>query len=430
MARALLLLIAAAIAVAYGEEITSLPGIENVPFKQYSGYITVDESNGRALFYWFVESQNDPANDPLVLWLQGGPGCSGMIGFLEENGPFVPNYDGGLDYTDQSWNRIANVLYIDAPAGVGFSYSNTSSDYFTDNNKTAHDNYVFLQNWLEEFPSFKGRDLFVSGESYAGDYGPQLVLEIIEGSDTGLRNQLKGLLLGNPVLSCPAWKEFHESLQLEMYFWHGLVPITTIMEWKSMGCDKNLTSSCLKMYGEARAAIGPLDPDNLYTNECTGNGTLDFVERNPDGSCNSLQNRVAEYLNREDVQQAIHAQPAKWVSCQSSDVLHYFNNWTNIIPYYEQFFKDMPDLRIMIYSGDVDIATVPHFYTQLCLLDLKRPVVEKWRRWTVNDLTAGFVEQYDTYTFATVKGAGHEVPLFTPYSAFYLYEHFLNNEPL
>ena len=123
--------------------------------------------------------------------------------------------------------------------------------------------------WLEEFPSFKGRDLFVSGESYAGDYGPQLVLEIIEGSDTGLRNQLKGLLLGNPVLSCPAWKEFHESLQLEMYFWHGLVPITTIMEWKSMGCDKNLTSSCLKMYGEARAAIGAY-LDRLQFALCSG----------------------------------------------------------------------------------------------------------------------------------------------------------------
>ncbi|MDR3737803.1 MAG: hypothetical protein P4L40_02175 [Terracidiphilus sp.] len=55
--------------------------------------------------------------------------------------------------------------------GVGFSYSNTPSDYNTDNNITASDNLVALNLFLARFPAFQGRPLWLSGESYAGDYG-------------------------------------------------------------------------------------------------------------------------------------------------------------------------------------------------------------------------------------------------------------------
>lgn len=79
--------------------------------------------------------------------------------------------DADLEINGWSWNRFANVLYIEAPAGVGFSYSNTSSDYQTNNEKTAEDNYVFLQNWLDLYPEYRSSPLWLSGESYAGDYG-------------------------------------------------------------------------------------------------------------------------------------------------------------------------------------------------------------------------------------------------------------------
>lgn len=61
-------------------KINSLPGLTFTPqFDQYTGYITIDESLGKEYFYWFVESENDPENDPIVLWMQGGPGCSGLL---------------------------------------------------------------------------------------------------------------------------------------------------------------------------------------------------------------------------------------------------------------------------------------------------------------------------------------------------------------
>jgi carboxypeptidase C (cathepsin A) len=71
-------------------------------------------------------------------------------------------------------------LFLESPAGVGFSYSNKSSDYdINGDRKTAADNYVFLVNWLERFPEYKNRDFYIAGESYAGHYAPQLAHNIL-----------------------------------------------------------------------------------------------------------------------------------------------------------------------------------------------------------------------------------------------------------
>ena len=84
MARLAYLFFALALLVASGAAekhlIESLPGLTFVPqFDQYTGYVTIDAELGKEYFYWFVESQNDPATDPVVLWMQGGPGCSGLL---------------------------------------------------------------------------------------------------------------------------------------------------------------------------------------------------------------------------------------------------------------------------------------------------------------------------------------------------------------
>jgi carboxypeptidase C (cathepsin A) len=98
-------------------------------------------------------------------------GCSSLVGMLTENGPLrVVAAEGNSPLNVSviengwSWNRFANVLYVDAPAGVGFSYSNTSSDYNTNNNRTAADNYAFLQGWLQKFPQFSQNPLYITGE--------------------------------------------------------------------------------------------------------------------------------------------------------------------------------------------------------------------------------------------------------------------------
>lgn len=75
---------------------------------------------------------------------------------------------------------MANVIFLESPAGVGFSYSNTTADYnHTGDTSTATDAYTFLVNWLERFPQYKTRDFYITGESYAGHYVPQLAATIL-----------------------------------------------------------------------------------------------------------------------------------------------------------------------------------------------------------------------------------------------------------
>merc|ERR1719242_166589 len=96
-------------AEALQDKITDLPGLPAAyTANQFSGYVNI--SNGE-VFYWYVEAQNNPSTAPIIWWTNGGPGCSGMNGFLEENGPFRPNMGGTLDVNPFAWNTNANMVF-------------------------------------------------------------------------------------------------------------------------------------------------------------------------------------------------------------------------------------------------------------------------------------------------------------------------------
>lgn len=453
MERFACLFIAVALLVTCGaaekHRIESLPGLTFVPqFDQYTGYVTIDAELGKEYFYWFVESQNDPANDPIVLWMQGGPGCSGLLGMFQENGPWKVLNNGTLGENPLSWNKLANVIYLEQPAGVGFSFSNDTAGYTTSDNQTASDNYVFLQEFFTEFPSFSSNDLYLTGESYAGVYVPTLANQIAFGTNEPLKNQFKGFMVGNPVIHCPAWVDHTRTVVLDMYYWHGMTSFYYRQAWKLAGCEEDEnTAECDSIWSKVQGAMDSdtVDGDNLYQNFCTGNGTIDFLETTE--NCYSLDDRTESYLNRPDVQAAIfaHSPPAgRWEYCLGPFLLNYDQQGQNMIDYYTLFFQEAPHLRIMVYSGDVDLATVPHGYTQLCLASMSDQVdlLQGWSRWTVpgpsipsytphfeekSQITAGFQEIYQQYTFATVRGAGHEVPQYQPFFAFNMFERWLVN---
>ncbi|MBA0571804.1 hypothetical protein Golob_002178, partial [Gossypium lobatum] len=164
------------------DRISALPGQPKVSFPQFSGYVTVNKVAGRALFYWLTESPNSPSSKPLVIWLNGGPGCSSVAyGASEEIGPFRINKSAsGLYLNKFSWNNVANLLFLETPAGVGFSYTNRSSDLLdTGDRRTAMDSLEFLIRWLNRFPRYKNREVYITGESYAGHYVPQLARQIM-----------------------------------------------------------------------------------------------------------------------------------------------------------------------------------------------------------------------------------------------------------
>jgi len=157
--------------------VTSLPGLNFYyasSFAQFSGYLSVDDENHRFIHYWYVESSRDPENDPVILWTNGGPGCSGLLGFGTEFGPFYFQGDGTLALNPHTWNSIANIVYMEQPVGVGFSYSNNPDvDYITGDDRAKMDNFKVIQEFFKRFPERKSNDFYIASESYGGHYIPQ-----------------------------------------------------------------------------------------------------------------------------------------------------------------------------------------------------------------------------------------------------------------
>lgn len=160
------------------DEIKQLPGLgDKIGFKHYSGYLEADTNKptNRFWHYWFVESESDPAKDPLVLWLNGGPGCSSLLGLLTELGPFRIGEGNSVKLNPFAWNRRANVIFMESPAGVGFSYA-VDGDVRADDDTTAVQNHLALKSFFRKFPQYKNNALYLSGESYAGVYLPTLAV--------------------------------------------------------------------------------------------------------------------------------------------------------------------------------------------------------------------------------------------------------------
>ncbi|KAI6032459.1 Alpha/Beta hydrolase protein [Pisolithus marmoratus] len=178
------------------------PSLCDPSVKQYSGYLDVTDS--KHLFFWFFESRNAPETAPLLLWLNGGPGCSSSTGLFFELGPCSVS-DGGLNttYNPYSWNTHANIIFLDQPIGVGFSYSGDSSSINT-SELAAKDVYAFLELFLTRFPEYSKQPFHLAAESYGGIYAPNIASLIYNenqkipfASNELVRINLESVVIGN-----------------------------------------------------------------------------------------------------------------------------------------------------------------------------------------------------------------------------------------
>jgi len=148
-------------------DLQSPSGLCDPSVKQHSGYFTFGKDK-KQYFFWMFESRSDPANDPTVMWLTGGPGCSSMTGLLFENGPCKVAEDGkSTTLNPYSWTTKANVMWIDQPPGTGFS----KGKWDFGEEGVAEDMYQFLQVFFKAKPEYN-KKFYVTGESYAGHYIP------------------------------------------------------------------------------------------------------------------------------------------------------------------------------------------------------------------------------------------------------------------
>ncbi|KAK4257856.1 hypothetical protein QN277_007390 [Acacia crassicarpa] len=428
------------------DRVTTLPGQPSSPsISQFSGYITVNEAHGRALFYWFFEAQSEPSKKPLLLWLNGGPGCSSIgYGAVVEIGPLTVSKNGeGLQFNPYSWNQEANLLFVESPVGVGFSYTNTSSDLtILEDGFVAEDAYNFLVNWLQKFPQFKSLDFFISGESYAGHYVPQLAELIFDRNKNRSKDSfinLKGFIVGNPET-----ENYYDSKGLLEYAWSHAVISDQEYEKAKNVCDFkqfNWSDECNEAVNLVFRDYREIDIYNIYAPACRLNSTSSTV---PEGIHNYRLRRMRlfggydpcystyaeEYFNRIDVQSSFHANLKggnTWKTCSNSILNTYNFTVFSVLPIYTKLIKG--GLKVWIYSGDTD-GRIPVIGTRYCVEALGLPLKSSWRTWYHNNQVGGRIVEYEGLTYVTVRGAGHLVPLNKPSEALSLIHSFLSGQNL
>ncbi|KAJ1434773.1 Serine carboxypeptidase, serine active site [Sesbania bispinosa] len=358
-----------------GDLVSNLPSQPPADFQHYAGYVTVNETNGRALFYWFYEAMTKPEEKPLVLWLNGGPGCSSVgYGATQEIGPFLVDTDGkGLKFNNFSWNKEANMLFLESPVGVGFSYSNTTTEYaHLGDDFTANDAYTFLHNWFLKFPSYRTRTFYITGESYAGKYVPELAELILDrNKDPSLHIDLKGILLGNPETS-----DAEDWQGLVDYAWsHAVISDETYRTIRK-SCDFNSSDpwsdkDCGDGVDEVLKQYNEIDIYSLYTSVCfastarSNDQPMPMVMKRSSNMVNTkdhggydpcLDDYAKAFYNRPDVQKALHASDGhnlrNWSICNNDIFNHWKQSKRSVIPIYKKLIS--AGLRIWLYSGDTD----------------------------------------------------------------------------
>ncbi|CAL0317106.1 unnamed protein product [Lupinus luteus] len=434
------------------DKISTLPGQPPVKFKQYAGYITVDEKQERALFYYFVEAEVQPASKPLVLWLNGGPGCSSIgAGAFVEHGPFKPS-ESGLLKNDYSWNKEASILYLESPAGVGFSYSANKSFYdFVNDQITAKDNLIFLQHWFTKFPEYANNDFFITGESYAGHYVPQLAQLIVQ---TKTKFNLKGIAvstqnsIGNPLL------EFNTDLnsRAEFLWSHGLISDSTFeiftricnySEFRRQVQSGTLSAVCAGVNKLVTSEVSRyIDSYDVTLDVCLSsadqqayvlNQLTQLQEVEKIDVC--VEDETITYLNRKDVQEALHAKLVgvnSWSICSYTLKYDMQNVQIPTISILGTLVKS--GIRVLVYSGDQD-SVIPFLGTRSLVNGLAKEfglnTTVSYRAWFEGRQVAGWTQVYgDILSFATIRGAAHEAPFSQPKRSLVMLKAFLDGKPL
>ncbi|KAJ9175098.1 hypothetical protein P3X46_013680 [Hevea brasiliensis] len=435
--------------------IKTLPGFDgDLPFNLETGYVGVGYKDEVQLFYYFFESERNPKDDPLVLWLTGGPGCSVLSAITYQNGPLTFNYANSsgsipkLMLNPHSWTKVANIIYLDAPVGSGFSYSTTWEGYKTGDLSSAAQTYDFLTKWLMAHPKFLSNPFYVGSDSYGGIIAPIIVQKIFHGNDKGNKPpvNLKGCILGNPLT------DFKYDLNSRIEYAHQKELISDkLYESTKKNCKGEYINPdrskeiCISNLQAVNKSFENLYMFNILEPECTtwdlssfmGENDIFTIMKNLDVLTKSQHSKrwCRDYMllyshiwaNNKNVRSALHVREGtikEWPRCNLS--MWYEIDVRSSLEYQTMLTKR--GYRVLIYSGDHDLA-IPYLGTLAWIQSLNLTVTEDWLPWSVDDQIAGNTITYSkgkyNLTFATVKGGGHTASELKPKEVFAMIDRWL-----
>jgi len=393
---------------------------------QHYGFLNANVSMGAYLFYWMFESQGTPATDPLVIWLTGGPGCSSLLALFFENGPYTVNPNLTLSTNPYSWNTNANLLYVDQPAGTGFSFVNNQNGYVTDEAQVAQDFYTFLTNFYAKYPQYASLPLFVTGESYGGHYVPAISAYIVaQNAAKQMQVNLKGVAVGNgwvdPLFQAASYGPFAYA--------HELISESALAEAQSAygQCETDLQNND---YAEAFE-----DCSNVFDTVLEYAGNINYYDVRkqctPPPLCYNLD-PITNYLNLPSVQTTLGVNQT-WEAC-NDNVYSYFENMDFEFSYRFDIPILLETVPVYLYNGNYDL--ICNFYGTSSYLNAM-----PWSgqngfnkatngTWTgPNGQPAGNFRTYENLNYVVVYNAGHMVPHDQPENALDLLNHIITGKP-
>ncbi|KAI1781398.1 alpha/beta-hydrolase [Hypoxylon cercidicola] len=430
--------------------------------KSYSGYADVAED--QHIFFWFFEARNqDPSEAPLTVWINGGPGSSSMIGLFEELGPCRVDYYGNVYNNPYSWSNVSNMLFIDQPTQVGFSYSKpvnawefqgnivtlpdtTCPEYavgtcgtysypnltLTANSTTnaAPNFWKTLQGFMGAFPKYSRNGFHFATESYGGHYGPIFNAYIEEQNAKHIpgakKIKLESVLIGN------GW--FDPIIQYQAYYNFTVFPGNTYD------------------YVPFNASIESMFYNNLYgpgncldrLNDCKATGKNEICS-NADSFCANMVESVYDYILGRDEYDMRELVPDPFPygfytdylnSPELQEAIGAFTNFSSNGAVGEAFdntgddgremgtieairYLLSRDVTVAVYAGDADY-NCNWLGGEASMEEVADPGFARagYADLVTSDgVTHGQVKQAGKFSFTRIYESGHEVPFYQPLAA-------------
>jgi len=325
-------------------------GVDKV--KQYSGYLD-DEEEDKHLFYWFFESRNDPKTDPVVLWLNGGPGCSSLMGLFMELGPSAVNKKLEVKFNEFSWNKNASVIFLDQPVNVGYSYSSGS---VSNTVAAGKDIYALLTLFFKQFPEYAEQSFHISGESYAGHYIPVFASEILSHKKRNIN--LQSILIGNGLTDGLTQYEYYRPMACGEGGWPAVLDENTC---RSMDSAYPRCASLIENCYNSES-VWSCVPASIYCNNAmigpyqrTGQNVYDVRRQCGDNQlCYDEIDWISAYLNKKEVMKAVGAEVSTYDSCNFDINRNFLLQGDWMKPYHRLVPEILKQIPVLIYAGDAD----------------------------------------------------------------------------